>query len=97
MNSLDDTSDDSDVVMTDFDNEETNKPITANEVKEVIMNIKRNKAGPCDNISNEHIVHTADIFLTIYCDVVNCILDSGHFPEQWTKGVVNNPYLQKQR
>ena len=76
MNSSDDTSDDSDVVMTDFDNEEINKPITVNEIKDVIMNLKRNKAGSCDNILNEHIVHTADIFLPIYCDVFNCILDS---------------------
>ena len=44
------------------------------------MNLKRNKAGSFDNILNDHIVHTADIFLPIYCD--------GHFPEQWTKGVV---------
>ena len=25
------------------------------------MNLKRNKAASCDNILNEHIVHTADI------------------------------------
>ena len=39
MNSSDDTSDDSDVVMTDFNDEEINKPITVNEIKEVIMNL----------------------------------------------------------
>ena len=37
MTSSDDTSDDSGVVLTDFDNEEINKPITVNEIKEVIM------------------------------------------------------------
>ena len=68
--------------------------LTVNEIKEVIMNLKRNK-GSCDNILNEHIVHTADIFLPIYCDVFNCILDSGHFPEQWTKGVVIPIYKNK--
>ena len=50
MNSSDDTPDDSDVVMTDFNNEEINKPITVNEIKEVIMNIKRNISGSCDKI-----------------------------------------------
>ena len=72
MNSSDDTPDDSDVVMTDFDNEEINKPITVNDIKEVIMNLKRNKAGSCDNILNEHIVHTADIsflFVVMYSTV----------------------------
>ena len=59
------------------------------------MNLKRNKAGSCDNILNEHIVHTADIFLPIYCDVSNCILDSGLFLEQWTKGVVIPIYKNK--
>ena len=81
--------------MTDFDNEEINKPITVNEIKEVIMNLKRNKAGSCDNILNEHTVHTADIFLPIYCDVFNCILDFGHPPDQWTKGVVIPIYKNK--
>ena len=67
-------------------NEEINKPITVNEIQEVIMNLKINKAGSCDNILNEHIVHAADSFLP--CDVLNCILEFGHFPEQWTKGVI---------
>ena len=74
MNSSDETSDDSDVVMTDFNNGEVNKPITVNEIKEVIKNLKRNKSGSCDNILNEHIVDTSDIFLPIFCDVFNCIL-----------------------
>ena len=74
MNSSDETSDDSDVVMTDFNNGEIDKPITVNEIKEVIKNLKRNKSGSCDNILNEHIVDTADIFLPIFCDVFNCIL-----------------------
>ena len=95
IHSSDDTSDDSDVVMTDFKNEDINKPITVNEIKEVIMNSKRNKSGSCDNILNEHIVHTADTFLPIYCDVFNCIQDSGHFPAQWTKGVVIPIYKNK--
>ena len=83
------------VVMTDCNNEDIDKPITVNEIKEVIMNLKRNKSGSCDNILNEHIVRTADIFLPIYCDVFNCILDSAHFPEQWTKGVVFPIYKKK--
>ena len=58
------------------------------------MNLKRNK-GSCDNILNEHIVHTADIFPPIYCDVFNCILDSGHFPEQYTKDVAIPIYKNK--
>ena len=66
MNSSDDTSDDSDVLMTDFDNEETNKPITANEVKEVIMNIKRNNAGPCDNILLMSTLFTRLIFSLLF-------------------------------
>ena len=41
------------------------------------------------------IVHTADIFLPIYCDVFNCILDSGYFPAQWTKGVIIPIYKNK--
>ena len=35
MNSSDDTSDDSDVIMTDFDNEEINKPITVIELRKL--------------------------------------------------------------
>ena len=44
--------------------------------------LKKNKSGYCDQILNEHIIHTSDIFLPIYCEIFNCILDTGIYPDQ---------------
>ena len=44
---------------------------------------------------NEHIIHTSGIFLPIYCELFNCILDTGIYPDQWTQGMIIPIYKNK--
>ena len=94
MNTADDTHDESEVP-GDVHNDEINRPITVNEIRDVIKNLQKNKSGSCDQILNEHIIHTSDIFLSIYCEIFNCILDTGIYPDQWAKGMIIPIYKNK--
>ena len=76
-----------------FDNtrstfEELDKPITVAEISAVIRNLKRNKSVAGDNLLNENFIESFDILGSHLVDIFNAILDSGHFPELWTKGVL---------
>ena len=76
-----------------FDNtrstfEELDKPVTVAEISAVIRNLKRNKSVAGDNLLNEYFIESFDILGSHLVDIFNAILDSGHFPELWTKGVL---------
>ena len=61
-----------------------NSPITEEEILRVVKNFKSNKASGHDdiqNVVNEHIKSTINIFLAIYCKLFNIVLNSGLIPE----------------
>jgi hypothetical protein len=47
-----------------------NSPITEEKILRVVKNLKSNKASGYDDIVNEHIKSTINIFLPIYCFVL---------------------------
>ena len=57
--------------------------------------LKSNKASGYDDIVNEHIRSTIDIFLPIYCKLFNIVLNSGLIPESWSEGVFFSIYKNK--
>ena len=72
-----------------------NSPITEEEILRVVKNLKSNKASGYDDIVNEHIKSTINIFLPIYCKLFNIVLNSGLFPESWSEGVIFPIYKNK--
>ena len=57
--------------------------------------MKNGKAPGLDMILNEYIKSTSSIFLPIYEKLFNAILDTGHFPEQWSTGCIHPIYKNK--
>ena len=53
-----------------------NSDITRDEIKNVIANLKNNKASGYDDVLNEHIKCTVDIMLPIYQKLFNLVLNS---------------------
>ena len=65
-----------------------NRSITIDEIKKVIMKMKTEKAGGLDKIIPELIKEFDDNLLGLIIIVLNNILDSGDFPEEWALGVI---------
>ena len=72
-----------------------NSPITEEEILRVVKNLKSNKVSGYDDIVNEHIKSTINIFLPIYCKLFNIVLNSGLIPESWSEGVIFPIYKNK--
>ncbi|XP_060579839.1 uncharacterized protein LOC132736666 [Ruditapes philippinarum] len=63
-------------------------PITVAEVEFAIRGLKTNKSCAGDNLINEYFIQTVDILKCYLVDIFNAILNTGHFPAQWTKGIL---------
>ena len=76
-------------------NEEINQPISQEEILKATKNLKNNKSPGSDNILNEHIKNTIHVFLPIYLQLFNLILDTGIVPESWALGDILPIYKNK--
>lgn len=73
----------------EYQNETLNSRISENEITKCILSLKNGKApGPSDNILNEYIKSTKDIFLPVYTRLFNCVLDTGYIPTSWVEGSI---------
>ena len=77
----------------DFESQDCNfealdKPITFEEVKEVINSLKRNKSFAGDKLLNEYFIESLDILSSHLVDIFNAILNSGYFPNQWSEDII---------
>ena len=77
----------------DFDNMSSSdllldKHITVDDIVKAVGSLKTNKASGIDNLLNEYFLDSVDIIGSHLCDIFNAILDSGYFPECWTKGLI---------
>ena len=58
--------------------------------------MKNNKASsPKDNLVNEYIKYSKDVFLPLYCKLFNIILETGIVPDIWCTGVILPIYKKK--
>ena len=76
-------------------NEEINQPISQEEILKATKNLINNKSPGSDNILNEHIKNTIHVFLPIYLQLFNLILDTGVVPESWALGDILPIYKNK--
>jgi hypothetical protein len=76
-------------------NSAINAPFTAKEILHVIKKLKNNKACGVDRVLNEHIKCSADLFLPLYVNLFNLILNTGKVPTNWTIGIIKPLYKNK--
>ena len=65
-----------------------NEPFTVEEVRIIIKNLKRNKAGGADFLKNEMLINCPDDLLPLFTDFFNIVLESGLIPEDWCLGII---------
>ena len=63
-----------------------NRAITATEISNAIKTLKLNKSSGTDDIVNEYIISTKELFMLVYKKVFNLILDNGIVPTHWLIG-----------
>ena len=76
-------------------NEHINGPITQDEIKLCIKNLKNEKACSDDEIINEYIKSTSELFLKIYESLFNIVFDNGVLPNCWLSGTIKPIYKNK--
>lgn len=72
-----------------------NGPISQEEIRKCVLNLKNDKACGDDNIINEYIKNTLDKFLNIYEKLFNIIFDTGVIPSSWLSGIIKPIYKNK--
>ena len=65
-----------------------NDPITDQEILASINKLKNNKSSGDDNIINEYIKESKNIFLATYVELFNNILFSGIYPSAWCTSII---------
>ena len=75
--------------------EELDRDFCADEIISAINMLKTNKAHGSDNVLNEYIKSTKDVFLPIYIKLFNYILQTGSKPESWLVGRILPIYKNK--
>ena len=72
-----------------------NRAITVTEIKNAIKTLKLNKSSGTDDIVNEYIISTKELFMPVYEKLFNLILDNGIVPTDWLKGNIIPIYKNK--
>ena len=67
-------------------------PISQTEIKAAIKKLKSKKAPGVDRIRNEMLKCGADKLIPILFELFNLIVNSGIYPDIWTKGVITAIY-----
>jgi len=79
-----------------YNNQMLNMPFSTDEIKKAIMSLKNNKtSSPFDFILNEYLKNANDAILPVICGLFNIILNSGVFPDIWSKGSILPLYKNK--
>ena len=82
------------ILPEDMNDEPINSPVTEQEIREVVKELKIGKSPGIDNIINEYIQSTIDVFATVYVKLFNTVLDSGEIPASWVTGRIIPIYKQ---
>ena len=72
-----------------------NDPISMEEIRSSIKNLKSNKSGGTDQILNEYIINSQELLLPVFHKFFNIIFDSAIIPDVWTQGMIIPLYKNK--
>ena len=75
-------------VCNDYCYSDLDRPISLDELYNGVKTLNRGKAYGPDCLLNEYFIESMDIIGAHVCDIFNCILDSGFFPESWMDGII---------
>lgn len=64
------------------------QPVTEVELHSIIINMKNKSSAGIDGIPTKLIKYVADIIIPPLCDIINCSLETGIFPEQLKVAIV---------
>ena len=78
-------------------NDILNGPILENEVTSALRKAKQNKAGGSDGIPIEFFKCSKGEFVKPLVALYNYVLESGVYPDQWSLGIINPIYKQKEK
>ena len=67
---------------------ELDRPISKEEVRQSIWNLKQGKAPGLDNICGEYLKHTEANIASFLTFLFNKIYDSSCFPSEWCKSII---------
>ena len=73
---------------TECNYDELHKPISIEEIHVAIKRLKTNKAFGSDQLLNEYFIVSFDIISAHLVDLFNAILNSGCFPDEWSRGII---------
>ena len=79
----------------DIDYTVLNESINIDDVSYALKNLKNNKSHGTDLILNEFLKCAEDKMINIFVYLFNIILETGLFPEDWTKGLLRPIYKNK--
>ena len=82
-------------VISDDDCLTLNGKIKDNEILQAIGKVKNEKSPGIDFVLNEYIKASANIFIPIYRELFNLLLDTGVFPSEWSIGMISPIYKNK--
>ena len=68
--------------------EELNQPVTIDEVKNSIKQLKSSKSAGLDLLLNEFYIHVQELLAVPLCDLFNCVIKTGHFPNKWSECLI---------
>ena len=69
-----------------------NDKFTPSEVSKLLRNLKNNKSSGPDQILNEFLKYSPPNIINMLTKLVNVILETGIFPEQWNLAIVKPLY-----
>ena len=76
-------------------NEYINKEFTEEEVMNMIVKLRNNKACGVDNIINEYLKKCPEMLVSIIVKMFNVVLSSGLVPSVWCIGMIKPLYIKK--
>ena len=65
-----------------------NRVISAEKIKQVIINLKNGKAAGLDKIIPELLKELGENFIDRIAQILNTIFESGNFQEEWALGII---------
>ena len=68
--------------------DELNTPLTLQEIKIAIGQLRTNKSAGPDKLLNEFLINGKDVLCKTLFILFNKLFSMGYFPKEWTEGLI---------